>query len=81
MLLTPRKILGTGSVPAPGYARCERTPVDGYAMGSDVEDFHRDFLPRFIEAQRAFHDGDPEPNNSLCPPLIRCRSSPLGDCG
>jgi ketosteroid isomerase-like protein len=30
-----------------------------------VEDFHRDFLPRFIEAQRAFHDGDPEPNIAL----------------
>ena len=25
----------------------------------------RDFLPRFIEAQRAFHDGDPEPNLAL----------------
>jgi len=34
------------------------------AMG-DVEDFHRDFLPRFIDAQRAYHDGDPEPNNAL----------------
>jgi ketosteroid isomerase-like protein len=31
----------------------------------DVEDFHRDLLPRFIDAQRAFHDGDPEPNNTL----------------
>ena len=31
----------------------------------DVEDFHRDFLPRFIDAQRAFHDGGPEPNNTL----------------
>jgi hypothetical protein len=31
----------------------------------DVEDFHRDFLPHFIEAQRAFHDGDPEPNNMM----------------
>ena len=31
----------------------------------DVEDFHRDFLPRFIEAQRSYHDGDPEPNNAL----------------
>ena len=30
-----------------------------------VEDFHRDFLPRFIDAQRAFHDGDPAPNNAL----------------
>ena len=29
------------------------------------EDFHRDFLPRFIDAQRAFHDGDPAPNNAL----------------
>jgi ketosteroid isomerase-like protein len=31
----------------------------------DVGDFHRDFLPRFVDAQRAFHDGDPEPNNTL----------------
>jgi len=31
----------------------------------DVEDFHRDFLPRFIDAQRAFHDGNAEPNNTL----------------
>lgn len=30
-----------------------------------AEDFDRDFLPRFIEAQRAFHDGDPEPNIAL----------------
>jgi ketosteroid isomerase-like protein len=29
------------------------------------EDFHREFLPRFIDAQRAFHDGDPEPNLAL----------------
>jgi len=28
----------------------------------DLEDFTRDFLPRFIESQRAFHDGDAEPN-------------------
>ena len=32
---------------------------------SDTEDFEHDFLPRFIEAQRAFHDGDPEPNRAL----------------
>ena len=31
----------------------------------EIEDFHRDFLPRFIAAQRAFHDGDPEPNIAL----------------
>ena len=31
----------------------------------DLEDFHGDFLPRFIDAQRAFHDGDPEPNIAL----------------
>ena len=31
----------------------------------DLEDFHRDFLPRFIDAQRAFHDGDAEPNLAL----------------
>ena len=30
-----------------------------------VEDFHSDFLPRFIDAQRAFHDGDSTPNNAL----------------
>ena len=29
------------------------------------EDFTDDFLPRFIDAQRAFHDGDPEPNITL----------------
>ena len=29
------------------------------------EDFHQDFLPRFIDAQRAFHAGDPEPNIAL----------------
>jgi hypothetical protein len=29
------------------------------------EDFYRDFLPRFIDAQRASHDGDPEPNQAL----------------
>jgi ketosteroid isomerase-like protein len=32
---------------------------------SEREDFHRDFLPLFIEAQRAFHDGNPEPNIAL----------------
>ena len=32
---------------------------------AEPEDFHRDFLPRFIEAQRAFHNGDPEPNIAL----------------
>ena len=31
----------------------------------DLEDFHRDFLPRFINAQRAFHDGNAEPNVAL----------------
>jgi hypothetical protein len=31
----------------------------------DLEDFHRDFLPRFIDAQRAFQNGDPEPNVAL----------------
>jgi ketosteroid isomerase-like protein len=32
---------------------------------AELEDFHRNFLPRFIEAQRAFHDGDAAPNNAL----------------
>ena len=32
---------------------------------TELEDFHRDFLPRFIDAQRAFHDGDPAPNIAL----------------
>jgi hypothetical protein len=32
---------------------------------AEPEDFHRDFLPRFIDAQRVFHDGDPEPNLAL----------------
>jgi ketosteroid isomerase-like protein len=30
-----------------------------------AEDFYRDFLPRFIDAQRAFHDGNAEPNLDL----------------
>jgi ketosteroid isomerase-like protein len=29
------------------------------------EDFEQDFLPRFIDAQRVFHTGDPEPNIAL----------------
>jgi ketosteroid isomerase-like protein len=29
------------------------------------EEFRRDFLPRFIDAQRAFHTGDPEPNIAI----------------
>ena len=32
---------------------------------ADLEDFHRDFLPRFIDAQRRYHSGDAEPNNAL----------------
>jgi hypothetical protein len=32
---------------------------------AEPEDFYRDFLPSFIDAQRAFHDGDPEPNLAL----------------
>ena len=32
---------------------------------TEPEDFYRDFLPRFIDAQRAFHDGDPAPNLAL----------------
>jgi len=31
----------------------------------ELEDFHDTFLPRFIDAQRAFHGGDPEPNIAL----------------
>jgi len=30
-----------------------------------IEDFYRDFLPKFIDAQRVFHTGDPEPNIAL----------------
>jgi hypothetical protein len=30
------------------------------------ENFHDDFLARFIDAQRAFHAGDPKPNIALC---------------
>jgi ketosteroid isomerase-like protein len=40
------------------------TRADSCAV-ADIEDFHRDFLPRFIDAQRAYHDGDAEPNNAL----------------
>lgn len=32
---------------------------------TETEDFHRDFLPRFIDAQRAFHAGDATPNDAL----------------
>ena len=32
---------------------------------ASLEDFHHQFLPRFIDAQRAFHDGDAAPNNAL----------------
>ena len=32
---------------------------------AEPEDFHRDFLPHFIDAQRVFHEGDPEPNLTL----------------
>jgi ketosteroid isomerase-like protein len=32
---------------------------------AESEDFYRDFLARFIDAQRAFHDGDPVPNLAL----------------
>jgi ketosteroid isomerase-like protein len=32
---------------------------------AEPEEFYRDFLPRFIDAQRAFHDGDPEANLAL----------------
>jgi hypothetical protein len=31
----------------------------------DVEDFIATSCPRFIDTQRAFHDGDLEPNNTL----------------
>jgi ketosteroid isomerase-like protein len=41
-------------------------PAQAKARGvTTQEDFHRDFLPRFIDAQRAFHSGDPEPNIAL----------------
>ena len=39
-------------------------PVNSCRMG-EFDDFHRDFLPRFIEAQRVFHGGNPEPNITL----------------
>jgi hypothetical protein len=32
---------------------------------AEPEDFYGDFLPRFIDVQRAFYDGDPEPNLAL----------------
>ena len=43
-------------------------PVRGRAESESVttrESFHTDFLPRFIDAQRAFHEGNPEPNIAL----------------
>ena len=35
-----------------------------WPMG-ESDDFEGEFLPRFIEAQHAFHAGDPEPNIAL----------------
>jgi ketosteroid isomerase-like protein len=32
---------------------------------TEYEDFHDDFLPRFIDSLRAFHDGDPDPHIAL----------------
>lgn len=32
---------------------------------NDFEDFHRDFLPDFIEGLSAFHDGDADPHIAL----------------
>ena len=49
-----------------------------------VEDFHRDFLPRFIDAQRAFHDGDRAPNNALwtdAPPVTLFAARGLCESG
>ena len=31
-----------------------------------LQDFHRDFLPEFIDPQRSFHDGDAAPNLAVC---------------
>ena len=45
---------------------------------TEPEDFYRDFLPRFIEAQRSFHDGDPEPNLALWSTEAPVTSSPPG---
>jgi hypothetical protein len=42
----------------------DRPRVDSCPL-PDVEDFHRDFLPRFIEVRRIYHGGEPEPNNAL----------------
>ena len=42
-----------------------KSQEDQIGVMVEPEDFRRDFLPRFIEAQRAFHDGDPEPNLAL----------------
>jgi ketosteroid isomerase-like protein len=44
---------------------CLAAGEQGEEIRTMAEDFHRDFLPRFIDAQRAFHDGDPEPNLAL----------------
>jgi hypothetical protein len=46
---------------------------------ADLEDFHRDFLPRFIDAQRRYHSGDAEPNRRSGPLETQCRCSLLGD--
>jgi ketosteroid isomerase-like protein len=44
---------------------CRRLALSRLSRMSELEDFHQSFLPRFIDAQRAFHGGDPEPNIAL----------------
>ena len=52
----------TDSGPVPLHAGTRETRL---GVMAEPEDSHRDFLPRFIDAQRAFNDGDPEPNLGL----------------
>ena len=54
---------GRGTIVPPAIA-VDATREDSSLM-AEFEDFHRDFLPRFIEAQRAFHDGNADPNIAL----------------
>ena len=45
-----------------------------------VDDSRCDFLPRFIDAQRAFHDGDSAPNNALWTDTDPVTLFAAGDC-
>ena len=62
----PTTIPRAGEEPRPtGRVGCGHVWRGDIGYMPEPEDFHRTFLPRFIDAQRAFHEGDPEPNIAL----------------